>query len=233
MKTLGILGGMGPQASLHFCEKLLELSVKNHGAKTNADYPPFLLKSLPVPDLIESRDDEEKTITMVEKGAHDLRLAGADFLVMTCNTMHLFVDRIRKAGQLPFISLVDSVIQDVKRDGRKKVGVLGSITTMRSGLYADPLTRSGIESLQPTFEEQGRLVAAIQRVIARNATDDDRIVASDIISSLQKRGAEAVILGCTELPFIINPLEQSLSVYNSLEILAERSCETIYEKNMK
>jgi aspartate racemase len=228
MKTLGILGGMGPEAGLRFCDLLLQKAVADHGATKNADFPHFLLNSLPVPDLIENRDDEEKTVAMVEKGARDLRLAGADVLVMTCNTMHLFADRFQKASGLPFPSVIDAVVTSVKRDHRKKVGILGSLTTMRSRLYVDPLTRLGIEPIQPMLTEQERLVASIQRVIARQATDDDRATASEIIQSLQKRGADAVILGCTELPFIVCPEDQSLPIYDSIEILAERSCDAIY-----
>ena len=114
MKTLGILGGMGPQAGLRFCSLLLE-QARVHGAKTNADYPHFLLSNLPVPDLITSHDDEEISVRMVEDEIRNLGKAGAGVIVMACNTMHVFADRFIAASDGRFLSMVDEVVRVISK----------------------------------------------------------------------------------------------------------------------
>lgn len=226
--TLGILGGMGPHAGLRFCELLLQLSIDRYGAKRNAEFPHFLLSNLPVPDLISSRDDEERTVAMVEAEAKRLEVAGAQLIVLACNTMHLFEDRFRQATTVPFLSLIDAVMLNVQRDGRKKVGLLGSLTTMQSDLYSAPLERAGIELILPPVAEQQELSNCIQSIIAHRSSDRDRGLLHHLIESLHNKGAEAVILGCTELPQIFMPGSVRVPVYDSLHILAEAACAEMY-----
>lgn len=226
--TLGILGGMGPHAGLRFCEILLQLSIERYHAQRNADFPHFLLSNLPVPDLISSREDEELTVAMVEAEAKRLEVAGADLIVLACNTMHLFESRFRQATDARFISLIDAVMRNVQRDGRKMVGLLGSMTTMQSDLYSAPLHRAGIELVLPSLTEQQELNRCIQAIIAHRSSDRDRGLLHYLIESLHKKGAEAVILGCTELPQIFMPSSVHVPVYDSLRILAEAACAEMY-----
>lgn len=228
MKTLGILGGMGPYAGLYFCNQLLQLSIEQHGVKRNADFPHFLLSNLPVPDLIADRRDEERTVTMVQEEAKRLEIAGAELMVLVCNTMHLFEDRFRGAITVPFLSLVQAVIQKVEYHKRKRVGLLGSLITMHSDLYATPLQRTGIELLLPTPMEQQNLTRCVQQIVAHQAGDYERSLLNELIQSLQLQGAEAVILACTELPQIFDPKSVTLPVYDSVRILAEVACEAMY-----
>jgi aspartate racemase len=228
MKTLGILGGMGPHAGLRFCEMLLQDSIDRFGAVRNEDYPHFLLSNIPVPDLISSRDDEEKTVSMVEEEAKRLEKAGAQIIVLACNTMHLFQDRFRKATKAQFVSLVDAVVQNVVRDGRKKVGLLGSMTTMKSGLYSEPLGRSGIEVLLPSPADQQEISRVVETIVAHRAVNSEKIFLQKTIESLRAQGADSVILGCTELPQIFTTGSAILPVYDSLRILAETACEEMY-----
>ncbi len=230
-KTLGILGGMGPYASLRFCDSLLRLSIENHGATKNADFPHFLLSSLPVPDLIASRDDEEQTVAMAEREMRHLEAGGVDFIVLACSTMHLFEERLKKAVTVPFLSLVTAVMERVSADGHKRVGLLGSRTTMHSVLYAAPLRRLGIETILPTADEETELVACIQDLVGRGANDMARTLLRSFVDSLHTRGAEAVILGCTELPLVI-PQHPSIPVYDSLQILAEAASTEIHESRL-
>lgn len=226
--TLGILGGMGPHAGLRFCELLLQLSIDCYGAKRNADFPHFLLSNLPVPDLICSREDEELTVAMVEAEAKRLEVAGAELIVLACNTMHLFQDRFQQATCARFISLIDAVMHNVQRDGRKTVGLLGSMTTMQSDLYSEPLHQAGIELVLPSATEQQELSGCIQTIIAHRSSDRDQAFLRHLIESLHQQGAEAVILGCTELPQIFKPNSVAVPVYDSLRILAEAACAEMY-----
>jgi aspartate racemase len=224
MKTLGILGGMGPQASLRFCEHLLRISREKYGAAANADYPHFLLSNLPVPDLIADRRDEERTVSMVEHEIGRLESAGAEVLVLPCNTMHLFADRFRKRATVPFLSMIDAVCGRVDGDGVRKIALVGSASTMRSGLYRDPLARLGIQVLLPPAALHIRIVSCITHVIAGNLLREDIAFFERLVARFRDEGAEGVILGCTELPLIAERATFDLSVYDSLSLLAEQAC---------
>lgn len=226
MKILGVLGGMGPQASIRFYDLLIKISIEKYGVEKNADFPHVLIDNIPVPDLVMSKDNEEKTVEIVENEARRLAKAGASVLVLACNTMHLYKDRIAQAGGIPFLSMVDSVVEKVTNDRIQKIGLLGTITTMRSGLYTDPLQKANIEVILPSEEDQNRTGALIHAVIAGNINTKEQDALSNIMEQLSRNGAEAIILGCTELPLLIQKTI-AMPIYDSLKILADCACKEI------
>jgi aspartate racemase len=228
MKTIGILGGMGPFASITFYRSVIDISGFRHGAVRNDDYPHMLISNLPVPDLIASRESEDIAVRMVEEEVRRLASAGADFLVLTCNTMHLYLDRFRRASSVRILSMVDAVVEAILRDGRRKVGILGSATSIQSGLYAKPLIDVGVRCLDPSSAERDLLSALIMNNIAGNVLRQEERAVYAIIDRLRERGAEAIILGCTELPLVLEGGRCSLPVYDSLRLLAEAACREIY-----
>lgn len=228
MKILGVLGGMGPQASVHFYDLLIRTSIKKYGVRKNADFPHILIDNIPVPDLVKSKEDEERTVAIVEEEAQRLKKAGADFLALPCNTMHLYVDRIQQAANLPFISMIEAVVGSVEADGRKKIGLLGSVTTMKSRLYSDLLERKGIKMILPDEETQEVIGSVIHAVIASEYGEAERYSLGEAIEQLASQGAEGVILGCTELPIVADEIQMQTPIYNSLQILAEECCAKIF-----
>lgn len=218
---LGILGGMGPLASSRFYELLIQICTQRFGVTKNSDFPHLLLDSIPVPDLVRSQDDAAIAIQMIEEEAQRLVRAGATFLAMTCNTMHLYEDRIREAVDVPFLSMIAAVTECVRNDGRKRIGLLGSITTMQSPLYRSPLEQSGIEMLVPTEADQETLGTLIHTVIAGHVREPEQKQLHAQIVALARRGCDAVILGCTELPLLVDQERTSIPLYDSLQILAE------------
>lgn len=229
MKTLGILGGMGPHASMTFYRSIIEISALKHGAMKNSDYPHLLISNLPVPDLIHSRESEEVTVRMVEEETRRLALAGAQIMVLACNTMHLFLDRFRRASSVPFLSMIDAVVEAVSRDRRTAVGLLGSATSLRSDLYTRPLVEAGVRCIVPSFSEQELLSTLITENVAGNRNRSDERAVYGIIDRLKEHGAQAIILGCTELPLVLEGGHSSLPVYDSLRLLAEAACREAYE----
>ncbi len=227
MKILGVLGGMGPQASIHFYDLLIRISIKKYGVQKNADFPHILIDNIPVPDLVKSKEDENKTVAIVEEEARRLGRAGAEVLAMPCNTMHLYVERFQQASSLPFISMIDAVLKKVETDKIKKVGLLGSMTTMKSTLYTNPLRKKGIEIVLPDEQNQKIIGDLIHTVIASEHGDTERIALKKIIQQLKKDGAEGIILGCTELPLLAKDIQSDVPLYDSLTILAEECCAAI------
>lgn len=224
---LGILGGMGPLASIRFYELLIQLSVKRGVAK-NADFPHILIDSIPVPDLVRSQDDAVVAVRMIKEETRRLVRAGATLLAMTCNTMHLYEDQIRAAANVPFLSMIGAVTKHIQSDGRKKVGILGSITTMQSTLYRSPLEESGIDVLIPAEADQKILATLIHAVIAGQVGEPEQELLQVQINELAQRGCDAVILGCTELPLLLRPDSAAIPLYDSLQILAEKCIETCF-----
>lgn len=228
MKTLGILGGMGPFASIEFYRSIIELSALHYGAANNDDYPHLLLSNLPVPDLIHTRESEDVAIHMIEEEIVRLQHAGAEILVLACNTMHLYLERFRRLSHVPFLSMVDAVVRTVLHDQRRVVGLLGSTTSVRSGLYDQPLQAAGVRCVLPSLAEQDLLSALISTNIAGNVIRSQERAVYGVIDTMRAQGAEAVILGCTELPLILREGRCSLPVYDSLRLLAADACAEIY-----
>ncbi len=227
-RILGVLGGMGPQASIRFYELLIQISIEKYGVKSNADFPHILLNNIPVPDLVVSQDDEEKGVCMVEEEARRLARAGATVLAMPCNTMHLYAERYKRAAGLPLLSIIEAVLEHVRQDGCKRIALLGSVTTMRSNLYTHPLRESGIDVFLPSENEQQQLGSIIHAVIAGRASQTEEDALHAIVTHLANAGCEAVILGCTELPLVATYISLPLPVYDSLKILALRCCKYLF-----
>ncbi len=228
MKTLGVIGGMGPQASIRFLELVIQRCIKEFGVVDNNEFPHILLSNLPAPDIIANRENEGEARRMLAEEGRKLEGAGVDFLVMTCNSMHILSDSCTNAVSIPFLSIIDTVVNKALTEERKSVGLLGTMTTMTSDLYMAPLQDAGIEVVIPPSQERERVVRCILNVIAGRASDKDVQALQEIIRGLQEGSAEAVILGCTELPLLINQSLSEIPVLDSLELLAEASCEEIF-----
>lgn len=226
---LGVLGGMGPQASVRFYDLLVKISEEKYNARKNADYPHVLLSNLPVPDLISDTKNEIKTVRMVHDEAVRLQNAGANFLVTNCNTMHLYQEQITMGLDIPFISIIDCAINRVKQKNNI-VGLLGAKTTLTSGLYTKPLEKNGIEVLLPEESQYDKIVEIIQAVISGKIDSYHMLLLDTLIDGLKKRGASAVILGCTELPLAMHPkhIFKNVEIIDTSYLLAEEACARIY-----
>ncbi|OGJ60166.1 hypothetical protein A2635_02195 [Candidatus Peribacteria bacterium RIFCSPHIGHO2_01_FULL_51_9] len=228
MKTLGVIGGMGPQASIRFLDLVIRCCTEKFGVRENDQFPRIIMSNLPAPDLIANRKKEKEAARMLTEEAQKLERAGADFLVMTCNTMHLLADCCTSTTSIPFLSIIDTVVKRAGNDGIKRIGLLGSLTTMTSDLYLKPLRKAGIEVVTPSATDRMRVVACIKNVIAGQATRREEKIMQGIIRTLEKKGCEAVILGCTELPLIVNRDIVKIPILDSLELLADAACEEIF-----
>lgn len=229
-RILGILGGMGPQASIRFYELITQIAIEEFGISKNADIPHLLLDSIPVPDLVKSKEDEEETVAIVEREAARLAGAGATAFAMPCNTMHLYASRFQESAGIPFLSMVESVVTQVKADQRKRIGLVGTITTMRSDLYRAPLEKAGMHVLLPEEDEQEKIASIIHDVIGKGASDELAHSLEQILDRLADRGAEAVILGCTELPLVACKTNPAVPLYDSLRLLAQVCCTYCLDK---
>lgn len=219
-KAIGVLGGMGPEASEFLYKLLIEKAIKNYGAKHNDDFPEIVLHSIPVPDFISSDTEREKALLMLEDRVEKLQYLDLCCLSIACNTAHILIDKLQAKSQIPFISMIDAVADRIQAEQKKLIGVLGTPSTLRYKLYQNELEKRGVGVINPTEDQINQLEIIIRHVLAGTATKTDEEALKTIADTLSEQGAEGIILGCTELPLVF-PKQYLLPVYSSLDILAD------------
>ncbi|MBP7832242.1 MAG: aspartate/glutamate racemase family protein [Candidatus Levybacteria bacterium] len=231
-KAIGILGGMGPEASVYMLDLLISLSAKEFGAINGDEFPEVLLNSVPVPDFISSDNNKDKALKMLKKSVKRYNKKDTLCLSIACNTAHVLIPQLQKETSIPFISMVQGVSEEVLRMRLKKVGLLSTPGTLRSRLYHDQLESKGVVILTPSPQEMALTEGVIRNVIAGKKSKKDTAVLKKIGIALKKRGAEGIILGCTETPLAF-PDKFPLPVFNSVEILCRSLLNAYYGNYQK
>lgn len=218
-KAIAILGGMGPEASVYMYKLLIEKAISEFGAKHNDEFPEIILHSIPVPDFISSNHKRDEALKMLRERVRALNKMDISCIGIACNTAHVLLKDLREVSKAPFVSMIDEVASQVKKDKIKQIGILGTPSTLRERLYEEKLEGYGIASLPASEYTYTRLEIIIRNVIAGKNTKQDTSTLVTLANELLRRGAEGIILGCTELPLVF-PSTYKLPVYNSVAILA-------------
>ncbi|MCL5970653.1 MAG: amino acid racemase [Patescibacteria group bacterium] len=218
-KSICILGGIGPQASLYMSKLLIEMSVKYFGVKTNEEFPEIILYSIPIPGFIANEPERKIALKMLRQKIMESNNFSISNFAIACNTAHILLDKLQKVTQVRFVSMIEEVVKQVKKDKLKKAGLLASPSTIEYGLYQKALKKEGIETIIPTEKEQSFFEEIVTNVLKGKNSIQDKKTLLLVANSLKKRGAEGIILGCTELPLVF-PEKYSLPVYNSVAITA-------------
>lgn len=218
-KAIGILGGMGPEASNYLYKTLINLSIKYFNAKNNDDFPEVIIHSIPVPDFISSNKKRGEALQMLLERVKQLNKLNISCLSIACNTAHVFLSDLQKNSHAPFVSMIDEVVQAVKDNNYKVVGLLGTPSTIRYQLYQKAFEANKISTIIPNNMQIETLERVIRNVLAGKLLKQDTQMLTKIADTLKEKGVEGIILGCTELPLVF-PLTYSLPIYNSVEILA-------------
>ena len=218
---LGVLGGLGPMSTVYFCE-LLTAHTK---AATDADHIDMLISSrASTPDrtafiLGTSREDP---LPVMCREARRLTDAGADLLVIPCNTAHYFYDGLRESCSTPILNIIEETVSHLHRNRVRRFGLLATEGTCASGAYrrfSDPL---GMDCVEPTAEEQAVITEIIYGCVKQNRSIDWNAFFR-VTDAMRARGCERLVLGCTELSLLKRAgLDENLFV-DSLEILAYRT----------
>ncbi|KPJ56881.1 hypothetical protein AMJ49_03660 [Parcubacteria bacterium DG_74_2] len=230
MKTVGILGGMGPETTSKFYLKVIELC----RLKNKIYYPPIIINSLPIPytlekDIVEKGESEERLLPILIDGVKKLEQLKADFIVIPCNTVHIFIDELRKNISTPILSIVEETVAKCKIEDYKKVGILATKKAIEKKLYNKELERRNIKLIVPDLDEQQKVTRIIYKILNGNKSEENKKELLEVIQSLKSKGVEAVILGCTDLQLVINKDNSSLPLLDTVEILVEASVSKILE----
>ena len=218
-KIIGVLGGMGPDASAHFYKMLISHAQKDYAVEKNEDFPEIILDSVPVPDFIAEEKREPDALNMLMRRVEILNALPISFFCMACNTGHLLIDALRAKTNKPFVSLLEELPRYVKRQKIHKVGLLASPTTIRTKLYEKSFREAGLELVLPKNGDTSLLGTIILDTVAGKNIEQNKIEVQKIARRLLERGAEGLVESCTEIPLIF-PSQHLIPVYDSLEVLA-------------
>lgn len=226
---IGIIGGMGPQASIELYRLLIERARHVYGARNNDDYPEILIDSIPVPDFLSDTQKMNEANILLEDRVRRLAQFGTSYITMACNTACLLYDTLQKQTKIPMISIVDEVVRSLSQTSGK-VLLLASPTSLRYGLYQVAFAKHGISYEVPKKKDFKEIEYIIRGVIE----EKEREMLMKKITRLTERyidnnDIEGIVLGCTELPLVF-PTNYRLPVYSSLIILAETLLKQYYRK---
>ena len=199
--TIGIIGGMGPAATVDLMNKIIEME----DASRDQDHIPMLVDSnTNIPDRTAAiLSGGEDPVPELLRSAKRLEAMGADFLIIPCNTAHYFIGALEKEVSCPILNMPCETARFLKRNGVEKAAVLATTGTIRSGLYGSALSSEGIEPIYPDEEQQKVVMSLIYDFIKKGITDADKLPREEmecVDADLKARGAQAIILACTELP---------------------------------
>ena len=220
-KTIGILGGMGPGASADLYLKLIKTCQQKYRARLDEDYPPIVIYNLPAPQMIDSLKNRRKLLRLLIYGVRKLENAGADFIMLACNTIHYFLPELRQAVSIPIVSIMEEVGKLLAKNRVEKVGLLATTTTVKQKVYESELNGFGISTLVPDKRSQNKLTGIIGKIVAGELNEKDRIYLKSLIEALKSKDAELVILGCTDLPLLITQRDSDMPLVDTLQVLAD------------
>jgi len=177
---IGIIGGMGPQASAEFYRMLIMQARVHYGAHENSDYPELLIDSVPVPDFLSDTKQMEKASLMSEDRVKRLTMYGVSTITIACNTACILIKRLQKSTCVSIVSVVEEVVKEVEKDNRK-ILLLASPTSLQAGLYQSAFKQHGISYVVPTTKELKELECIIRGIIdnENKAEDDAEGIATD------------------------------------------------------
>ena len=221
LKTIGVLGGMGPEAGVHFFERI----VRETAAGRDQEHPPVIVYSLPqIPDRTEAiLRGGPSPIPAIRRGLYGLQRAGADFAVMSCITAHYFYRHLTPESPLPLLSLIDVTLAAVRRmrPVPRTIGLIATTGTLRSRIFTDAFETLDITVLVPSSRDQQKVMTAIygKKGIKAGFTEGPpREILLRIAADLVGRGAQAVLAGCTEVPSVLRAADLPVPLIEPMRI---------------
>ncbi len=220
-KKIGILGGMSPESTVEYYQYITRAYTERFG---DYGYPEIIIYSVSFQAYVDWPNAGRWDLVAqgLSQAAQKLEAAGADFVLIATNTMHLVLDQVQANVGLPLLSLLDAVGQAIQVHGLETVGLLGTKFTMEQGFYQDALARQNITVLVPEAEDRQYVNDVIyQELVAGQIRDQSRAGYVVVIDKLAQRGAQGIILGCTEIPLLVSEADAGLPLFDTTRIHAE------------
>lgn len=219
MKKVGLVGGMGPLSTMPYYHDV----VYGVRARTRDDFfPDLTIESVNVFEILDMcrREDYDAITRRLLGAVENLARTGCDFAVLTANTSHIVFDELRRLSPIPLLSIVEATYREAVRRGLSTVGLLGTTFTMTRDFYKRPFVREGIKVVVPPADEIEYIDRKITDELELGIIKPETLARfQDIIGRMQREaGIEGIILGCTELPLLLNDGNSPVPVLDTVAI---------------
>lgn len=231
MKKLGLIGGVGPEATVPYYLGIVYGVQK----KLNKPFlPPLVIESLSCFEVIRmsSQNDKAGLTEYLLAGIRNLASAGADVGALACNTGHMVFEKLQRLSPIPLVSIVEVTCAEAQRQNFHKVGLLGTAATMESDFFSKPFMQAGIEVAIPQADERNyiakKILNELELGIVKEETAAQFIKIAERMAREEK--IEALVLGCTELPLIFESKTLSVPVLDTMQLHIEALVEKVLEE---
>ncbi len=232
MKKLGIVGGLGPASTIDYYREINEIYRKANGG---GQYPEIVIDSVNMSELVGAieSEDYESAADLLIKSIINLKNAGASFAAIASNSPHIVWDTIINGSPIPLISIIDAACDQIIKEGYRNVLIFATKFTMKNGLYGKALTKRGVRWVLPDDED----IEILGDIIYPNLENgiviesDKRRMIFIAEKYIARHRADALLLGCTEIPLMIKRGDVSVPVVNTTEIHIRKICEELMRRS--
>lgn len=230
MKKLGLVGGMGPESTIPYYHDIVYGVQKKTGKQF---FPNLTIESVNVFEVLNFCKEEEydKLTDYLLKAINSLAQSGADFGALSANTPHIVFDRLKEKSPIPLISIVEAACEEAERRGLHKIGLLGTVFTMTGDFFKKPFLKKGIEIVTPNNSNMQFINDKISSELELGIVKDETLKEFQKIIQRMKdeNDIQAVILGCTELPLLLNDTNSPVACLDTMRIHIDSIVNNIIE----
>lgn len=231
MKKLGLVGGMGPESTIPYYHDIV-YGVQNKVGKSF--FPNLTIESVNVFEVLEfcQQQKYDELTDYLMNAINNLVNSGVDFVALSANTPHIVFDRLQAQTSIPLVSIVEATRDEVLRLNLRKLGLLGTVFTMTGDFFKEPFIKSNIEIISPSTEEMTYINQKISSELELGIVKEDTLKRFQKIIQRMKdeNGIEAIILGCTELPLLLNDDLSPVPCLDTMKIHVEALVNMIIEE---
>jgi aspartate racemase len=221
MKNIGIIGGLGPETTSKFYLELLYKSFQLNDSQR----PSVLMWSIPMDyqiekDFILGEDRSSEYIKYLVEAAQRLEVGGADFIVVPCNSVHIFINQIIEAVSIPVLNIVEETSRFLTKNKINTVGLLATQASINDELYQNELRKNNIDIVLPSGDEQKKMGVLINKLVRNEYSEDQKQELTEVINGLVNDNVDAVLLACTDLQ-LLTPKHNSIKIIDTMKILVD------------
>lgn len=229
MKTVGVIGGLGPETTSEFYLDIIFSSYELNKEQR----PGIIISSVPLPykieeEVITKNKGIERCIPFLTSEAKRLEKAGADFIVMPCNTLHVFINELRNSVSIPVLSIIEETIKFIKKKNFTKIGIIATPAAIKNGLYQDAFEDNGVNYITPNDSQQTKMGKIILNLVKGGENKEDKKELNKVIKSLEEKNVDCVLLACTDLQ-LLKPTHSGLEIFDTMKIFSDATVEKILE----
>ena len=223
-KTVGIIGGLGPETTAHFYLEVVFACSKISGRR-----PQILISNVAIPleiekEIITEARNEKNILPFLLHSAKQLENGGADFIVIPCNTVHIFIDDIRSSVRIPVLSIIEETSNFLRKEQIREIGLLATTATIKNKLFDEDLKRNGIKMKTPDDTNQSEMGKIIHHLVRGEKHKGDN---KEFLGIIEKLNVGDAVLACTDLQ-LLKVKHRKVRIFDTMEILAKATISEMF-----